>query len=220
MDKKDNMIKDAIILCIITLVLGAVLAGVYMLTKEPIDNAQKKTNNEACAVVVKEGDKVQDDDKDAVSGAAAYLKGHDLSNAEVKEDEGGDLLSEYVQINEVHPTANGGKVYLADALKGYGGKISFALGVDAEGAITGIEITSQSETAGLGANCETDEFKNRFPGVKAPESPSEEMYNKNETTETQVQALSGATVTSRAITRAVKGILFYDASGKEAGLYE
>ena len=34
MDKKDNMIKDAIILCIITLVLGAVLAGVYMLTKE------------------------------------------------------------------------------------------------------------------------------------------------------------------------------------------
>ena len=220
MDKKDNMIKDAIILCIITLVLGAVLAGVYMLTKEPIDNAQKKTNNEACAVVVAEGDKVQDDDKDAVSGAAAYLKGHDLSNAEVKEDEGGDLLSEYVQINEVHPTANGGKVYLADALKGYGGKISFALGVDTEGAITGIEITSQSETAGLGANCETDEFKNRFPGVKAPESPSEEMYNKNETTETQVQALSGATVTSRAITRAVKGILFYDASGKEAGLYE
>lgn len=220
MDKKDNMIKDAIILCIITLVLGAVLAGVYMLTKEPIDNAQKNTNNEACAVVVEEGDKVQDDDKEAVSGAAAYLKGHDLSNAEVKEDEGGDLLSEYVQINEVHPTANGGKVYLADALKGYGGKISFALGVDAEGAITGIEITSQSETAGLGANCETDEFKNRFPGVKAPESPSEEMYNKNETTETQVQALSGATVTSRAITRAVKGILFYDASGKEAGLYE
>lgn len=46
------------------------------------------------------------------------------------------------------------------------------------------------------------------------------MYNKNETTGTQVQALSGATVTSRAITRAVKGILFYDASGKEAGQYE
>ena len=78
----------------------------------------------------------------------------------------------------------------------------------------------QSETAGLGANCEIDEFKARFKGIKAPESTSEEMYNKNETTDTQVQALSGATVTSRAITRAVKGILFYDASGKEAGQYE
>ena len=206
MDKKSSMMKDAIILCAITLILGAVLAGVYMLTKDPIDNAQKKTNNEACAVVVAQGDSVKDNDAEAVSGAAAYLGKH--------------LLSEYVEITEVHPTANGGKVYLANALKGYGGKISFALGVDAQSAITGIQITSESETAGLGANCENDEFKARFKGIKAPESTSEEMYNKNETTDTQVQALSGATVTSRAITRAVKGILFYDASGKEAGQYE
>lgn len=220
MDKKNNMFVDAIILCAITLILGAVLAGVYMITKQPIEDAQKKTNNEACAVVVVKDDKVQDNDAEAVSGAAAYLKGHDLANTEVKEGEGGDLLSDYVEIEEVHPTEKGGKVYLASALKGYGGKISFALGVDAEGAVTGIEITSQSETAGLGANCESDEYKARFPGVKAPETASAEMYNKNETNETQVQALSGATVTSRAITRAVKGILFYDASGKEAGLYE
>ena len=187
MDKKSRMMKDAIILCAITLILGAVLAGVYMLTKDPIDNAQKKTNNEACAVVVAQGDSVKDNDAEAVSGAAAYLGKHDLSNAEVKE---GDLLSEYVEITEVHPTANGGKVYLANALKGYGGKISFALGVDAQSAITGIQITSESETAGLGANCENDEFKARFKGIKAPESTSEEMYNKNETTDTQVQALS------------------------------
>ena len=220
MDKKNNMFVDAIILCAITLILGAVLAGVYMITKQPIEDAQKKTNNEACAVVVVKDDKVQDNDAEAVSGAAAYLKGHDLANTEVKEGEGGDLLSDYVEIEEVHPTEKGGKVYLASALKGYGGKISFALGVDAGGAVTGIEITSQSETAGLGANCESDEYKARFPGVKAPETASAEMYNKNETNETQVQALSGATVTSRAITRAVKGILFYDASGKEAGLYE
>jgi Na+-translocating ferredoxin:NAD+ oxidoreductase RnfG subunit len=43
MDKKSSMMKDAIILCAITLILGAVLAGVYMLTKDPIDNAQKIT---------------------------------------------------------------------------------------------------------------------------------------------------------------------------------
>lgn len=217
MDKKSSMMKDAIILCAITLILGVVLAGVYMLTKSKIEGAQADTNKAACAVVVAQGDSVKDNDAEAVSGAAAYLSKHDLSNAEVKE---GDLLSEYVEITEVHPTANGGKVYLANALKGYGGKISFALGVDAQSAITGIEITSESETAGLGANCENDEFKARFKGIKAPESTSEEMYNKNETTDTQVQALSGATVTSRAITRAVKGLLFYDASGKEAGQYE
>lgn len=219
MDKKSNMFVDAIILCVITLVLGAVLAGVYMITKGPIEEAQKRTNNDACAVVVAKDDKVQDNDEKAVSGAAAYLGKHNLSNEEVKED-GADLLSEYVEIEEVHPTEKDGKVYLASALKGYGGKISFALGVDAEGAVTGIEITSQSETAGLGANCENDDFKGRFKGVRAPDTASAEMYNKNETNETQVQALSGATVTSRAITRAVKGILFFDASGKEAVLNE
>ena len=73
MDKKSSMMKDAIILCAITLILGAVLAGVYMLTKDPIDNAQKKTNNEACAVVVAQGDSVKDNDAEAVSGAAAGI---------------------------------------------------------------------------------------------------------------------------------------------------
>ncbi len=215
MDKKSSMIKDALILCAITLILGAVLAGVYTVTKQPIEDAQKQTNNEACAVVVAEGDTVQDNDEDAVSGAAAYFTSHDLSNIEIGEAGGGDPLSDYVEIEEVHPTANGGTVYLANALKGYGGSISFALGVDAEGVITGIEITDQSETAGLGANCENEEFKERFKGRTVPENSEDEMYNKNETTDTQVQALSGATVTSRGLTRAVKGILFYDASGKE-----
>ena len=40
MDKKSSMMKDAIILCAITLILGVVLAGVYMLTKSKIEGAQ------------------------------------------------------------------------------------------------------------------------------------------------------------------------------------
>ena len=72
MDKKSSMMKDAIILCAITLILGAVLAGVYMLTKDPIDNAQKKTNNEACAVVVAQGDSVKDNDAEAPQGGLPW----------------------------------------------------------------------------------------------------------------------------------------------------
>ena len=75
--KKDTMIKDAIILCLITLVLGAVLAGVYAITKDPIEQAQAKTNNEACAKVVASGDSVQDNDESLVEaapcGVAAYV---------------------------------------------------------------------------------------------------------------------------------------------------
>lgn len=56
MDKKSSMMKDAIILCAITLILGVVLAGVYMLTKSKIEGAQADTNKAACAVVVAQGD--------------------------------------------------------------------------------------------------------------------------------------------------------------------
>ena len=201
-EKKSSMVKDAIILCLITLILGGVLAGVYAVTKKPIDDAQIKANNEACAAVVAEGDSVQNTDAEAVKAAADYLAKHGLANEELA---GGDTLSNYVEISEVHPTANGGHVYLADATKGYGGKISFALGVDAAGAVTGISITSQAE-----------DWQKGFAGKVLPSNAGDEMYNKNGATDSQVQALSGATVTSRAITRAVKGILFYDGSVRGA----
>ncbi len=212
--KKDTMVKDAIILCLITLVLGAVLAGVYAITKDPIDQAQAKTNNEACAKVVASGDSVQDNDEATVTAAEEYFKVHDLSNKEV--EEGADNLAAWVQIEEAHPTANGGTVYLVSAKKGYGGEVKFALGVDAEGTLTGISITAQSETAGLGANCTNEDWQAGFAGKKLPDDPSQNMYNKEAATDTQVQALSGATVTSRAVTNAVKGVLFFDTTGKEA----
>jgi electron transport complex protein RnfG len=212
--KKDTMIKDAVILCIITVILGAILAGVYALTKDKIDAQQTEANNEACAAVVAEGDSVQDADADALAAAETYLKSHDLSNTDGVEES--DSLIKHVEIEEVHPTANGGTVYLATAKKGYGGDIGFALGVatsdDGTVVITGISITSESETAGLGANCENADWQASFAGKTLPANASDNMYNKNEETDTQVQALSGATVTSRAVTNAVKGILFVASS--------
>lgn len=220
--KKSSMMKDAVILCAITLILGAVLAGVYTLTKKPIEDAQAKANNEACEAVVASGDAVQN--TIATGDAVKFLQTHDLSAQEIEEGKTSqDLLSNYVNIQEIHPTDDGGYVYLADALKGYGGKISFALGIDKYGATTGISITSQSETAGLGAKCEDEEFQNRFADVYnisstdelySKDAPEEEVISDPEGRErhlkSKVQAITGATVTSRAITRAVKGIIFYN----------
>lgn len=214
MEKKDTMIKDALILCAITLIFGAILAGVYAITKAPIEQAQIKANNAACEAVVEEGDTVLDADAAKLEAAVKYLGSYDLSNQETADE--ASALIKHVEISEVHPTQNGGTVYLATAKKGYGGAIGFALGVkkgdDGRVEITGISITSQSETAGLGANCEDEQWQKSFAGKKMPENASENMYNKTEETDTQVQALSGATVTSRAIANAVKGILFIESS--------
>lgn len=121
--------------------------------QKPIEDAQAKTNNEACQKVVETGATVGDDDAALVKEVNAYFAEHDLSNQKTSE---GDLLSVYVEVTQVHKVTDkdkkeNGRVYLANAKKGYGGNISFALGVNGEGKVTGISITSESETAGLGS---------------------------------------------------------------------
>lgn len=238
--KERSFVVDAIILCVITLVLGAILAGVYTITKKPIEQAQAKTDNEACEKVISavSGASVVEAEGDAADKANEFLQKHaiDMAASESKgaskdekqnENEGAapeDPYSKYVVVNTVKKlqkdNKDAGHVYIADAKKGYGGSISFVLGV-CDGVVTGIEITNQSETAGLGANCQSDEFKSKFAydkGLTYPTNDSYPMYYKPGTTPKdkngQIEAMSGATVTSRAITNAVKGILLYD---KESG---
>lgn len=223
--KERSFVIDAIILCVITLVLGGILAGVYTVTKSPIEEAQVKTDNEACEVVISsvDGASVTEAEEGAVDQVNEFLQKHVInksaSKGEVKEEES-ESYSKYVTVTTVKKLqvngADAGNVYIANARKGYGGSISFVLGVN-EGVVTGLEITSQSETAGLGANCESDDFKSKFAfekGLQYPSDDSYPMYFKPGTTpkdeKGQIEAMSGATVTSRAITNAVKGILLYD----------
>lgn len=230
--KERSFVIDAIILCVITLVLGGILAGVYTVTKKPIEEAQAKTDNEACEVVVSEvdGASVTEAEDGAVDAANEFLQQHliDKSVSEGKVDsEQADSYSKYVVVTTIKRLQSNGEdvgyVYIADAKKGYGGSISFVLGVS-DGVVTGLEITNQSETAGLGANCESDDFKAKFgydKGLQYPSSDSYPMYYKPGTTpkdeQGQIEAMSGATVTSRAITNAVKGLLLYDKELREGG---
>lgn len=225
--KERSFVIDAIILCVITLVLGGILAGVYTITKSPIEQAQVKTDNEACEVVISsvDGASVTEAEEGAVDQINEFLQKHIIHKSpsskegEVAE-EASESYSKYVTVTTVKKLqingADAGNVYIANARKGYGGSISFVLGVSG-GVVTGIEITSQSETAGLGANCESDDFKSKFAfekGLQYPSDDSYPMYFKPGTTpkdeKGQIEAMSGATVTSRAITNAVKGILLYD----------
>ena len=90
-----------------------------------------------------------------------------------------------------------GYVYTAGA-KGYGGTVSVMVGIDTEGAITGIEILSHSETPGLGANATKDSFKDRFIGKSGILT-----VNKNSNDGQNVQAITAATITSNAVVSAV-----------------
>lgn len=95
-----------------------------------------------------------------------------------------------------------GYVFTTASAKGYGGEIKIMTGVSADGKVTGIEILSIEETAGLGMNAKKDTFKNQYVG-------SSGLFNvvKSNPSENEIQALTGATITSNAVTEAVNEAL-------------
>ncbi len=82
--------------------------------------------------------------------------------------------------------------------KGYGGDIELLVGIAADGSLAGIEVLSNSETAGLGANCTKDDFKAQFGGQDYPIS-----VVKGSSGGDQISALTGATITSNAVAKGV-----------------
>ncbi|MBP3360809.1 MAG: RnfABCDGE type electron transport complex subunit G [Clostridia bacterium] len=85
---------------------------------------------------------------------------------------------------------------------GYGGAIRVVTGVSADNKVTGIDILSHSETPGLGANATGDSFKSQYAGKAAGIGVSKGTAKDNE-----INAMSGATITSKAVTAAVNTAL-------------
>src|SRR5699024_4500532 len=84
--------------------------------------------------------------------------------------------------------------------EGYGGDISFSMGVQMDGTMNGISILSINETAGLGMNAQKDEFKNQYSNKNVE---SFEVTKTGASADNQINAISGATITSDAITGGV-----------------
>lgn len=80
---------------------------------------------------------------------------------------------------------------------GYGGAIKILVGIDTEKKVTGIRIMEQEETPGLGANAAQPGFYSQFQGL--------DMNNIKLTRDGgEVDAITGATITSRAV---IDGVL-------------
>lgn len=87
---------------------------------------------------------------------------------------------------------------------GFDGEITMMVGIDADGKVLGISIISHTETAGLGAvaaanNTKGEAFRNQFIGMSGSVSVSKDGG--------QVDAITGATITSRAICEGINAAL-------------
>jgi len=118
---------------------------------------------------------------------------------------------------EYYAAKKGGAVmgYLIQSYgKGYSSYINTLIAVDKDFRVLKINILGHAETPGLGDEIETDGFKNRFAGKDAGHL----KVLRTETTE-YVQAISGATISSRAVAEdAVKnGVEFLKKTLQEKG---
>lgn len=93
---------------------------------------------------------------------------------------------------------------------GFGGAIELTIQFDADGeTITGYEVGAHSETPGLGGKIAEDEFKSQFNSVKAPV-----FVNGMENEGTEIQAISGATISSKAVVTGINAAYNFIASNK------
>ena len=196
--KKDTaMIKDAAILLIITLFSGLLLGLVYQITKEPIALAEERAAKEAYSEVFPSASDYQMLENlslDSLSEDTAWLEagfeGVSIENVLEAQDQGGALL---------------GYILTMTSHEGYGGDITFTMGISNDGTLNGISILSISETAGLGMKAE-DVLKPQFADKNVPSF----TYTKTgAASDDQIDAISGATITTKAMTKAVNGGLYF-----------
>lgn len=103
---------------------------------------------------------------------------------------------------------NGGKTaayIFTESSKGYGGDVSVMTAIKPDGTVAGVAILDVSgETPGLGQNAAKESFFSQYIGLKKGVSV---LKNGAKTENNEVDAVTGATITSTAVTRAVNKAL-------------
>lgn len=193
-----EIIVNALKLCLITLVAGVLLGVVYEVTKEPRAAQEEKAKNKAYAKVFEDAVSFEsyDCDEDALK---SYLAKNGIKDSKA-------FVNEIVQAVDKSGNALGYVITVTDK-EGYGGNVVFTLGITNDGVMNGISFLTLEETAGVGMKANDDKFKSQFAGMKAEEI---EYTKTGKSADNQIDAISGATVTTNAVTNGVNcGVYAY-----------
>ncbi len=191
MDPK-YIIKLTVTLFVTCVVVAGLLGLVNSVTEGPIAEINKAKTEEAMKAVV------------------ADPEGSTFSDAlEITEDMNAAAASAGAKVTEAYEVQAGGAA-AGYALKivssGSQGNIEMMVGVDAEGVVTGVSIVKNSETSGIGSKVMTNQptakgvgVLDQFEGKTAADAPLNVGTN--------VDAISGATVSSKGVTTGVNAAL-------------
>ena len=154
----------------ICIVCSSLLAGVYALTKEPIDAAARAKNEAAIMEVLPSSAVTIEEERTIDFEGASYA--YNLAY-----DEQGNTVGCAINVSPV----------------GFGGPIAIKVGFDANGVIWNTKVLSQAETPGLGAKCVEPSFSDQFKGF----DPSQKKLSVKKDGG-DVDAITASTITSRA----------------------
>ena len=191
----NKMIKNTCILTVITLVAGCLLGLVYEVTKAPIAKAKEADKQAAYQKVLPEADSFE-----------AYADFDEQSAASILQDAGYDAdITEVAQAMDNNGSVIG-YVISVTSHEAYAGDLSLSVGILNDGTVKGVEMLSISETAGLGMNAQKPEWKGQFAGKKADVFS---VTKDGASSDDQINAISGATITSRAVPNAVNAAVYF-----------
>lgn len=201
MNKK--IVHDALILTAFTLVLGFVLGLVYGITKEPIAAADMAKSQAAYQQVFEEAESFEAygafDKEAAASVMSENGYADEITDVQVAKDGSGSEL---------------GYVITVLAKDGSQANITFSVGIANDGTVNGYSITSIAETPGLGDKAKNEEFSSQFKGKQAD---SFTVVKQAPASDSEIESISGATITSRAMTNGVNACITYFRDVLEGG---
>jgi electron transport complex protein RnfG len=162
-----NMVICLFAICV---VCSSLLAGVYALTKAPIDAAAKAKNEAAIKEVLPVSAATIEEERTVDFEGASYA--YNLAY-----DEQGNTVGCAINVAPV----------------GFGGPISIKVGFDVNGVIWNTKVLSQAETPGLGAKCVEPSFSEQFKGF---DPAAKKLAVKKDGGD--IDAITASTITSRA----------------------
>jgi electron transport complex protein RnfG len=176
-----EIIRLGLILLLICAIAAVSLGLTYELTIDQI-TAQRKAINEQAR-------------KEVLSDAMEFkpVEGEKLQEVVSKNDEILEIYGGYKDNNLIGYA-------IKAAPQGYGGPVEVITGINMDGVITGVRIGNHLETPGLGANATNPSFYKQYDNKTVSMKLKVVKANPNED---EIQALSGATITSTAVTNAV-----------------
>lgn len=170
-----NVLNIGLRLTLIAVLAAAALGYTNRITSQPIEDQRELAKQETMALVLPDAAQFEE--------IAVPAEWQDrIVSASVGTDAQGNPVGYAVAAQQ----------------KGYGGPVNVMVGLDTAGVLTGASILEHNETPGLGAEAAKPAFIDQYKDKTAPLT----VVKNGNPGESEIQAVTGATITSRAVTGA------------------